>query len=68
MTMPADVAFPVPCWFLLRLTARKRTAADCTAWVCNVSEMTSGIGEVDRCGRGPAVGAPALCQRCAGPR
>lgn len=44
VTVPANVAFPVPCCYLLRLTARKRTIEDCTAWVRNVSEMTLGIG------------------------
>ena len=44
ITVPATTAFPVPCCYLLRLVARKRTVESCTAWVRNVSEMTLGIG------------------------
>jgi len=44
ITVSASVAFPVPCCYLLRLVARKRTIESCTPWVRNVSEMTLGIG------------------------
>ncbi len=44
VTVPAAEAFPVPCCYLLRLVARKRTIESCSAWVRNVSEMTLGIG------------------------
>lgn len=44
LTIPADVAFPIPCCYLLRLEAYKRTFESCTQNVRNISEMTLGIG------------------------
>ncbi|MFT4295073.1 MAG: hypothetical protein QM582_06635 [Micropruina sp.] len=44
LRIPTGRAFPVPCCYLLRLEAGKRTLENCTQWVRNVSEMTLGIG------------------------
>ena len=44
LTVPAHEAFPVPCCYLLRLEAYKRTLESCVQDVRNVSEMTLGIG------------------------
>ncbi len=44
LRIPARVAFPVPCCYLLRLEAGKRTLENCTQWVRNASEVTLGIG------------------------
>ena len=44
LTIPAKVAFPVPCCYLLRLEAYKRTLESCVQNVRNVSEITLGIG------------------------
>jgi hypothetical protein len=42
--IPTEVAFPVPCCYLIRLEASKRTLENCAQWVRNASEMTLGIG------------------------
>ncbi|MDQ7993596.1 MAG: hypothetical protein REI45_13070 [Propionicimonas sp.] len=44
LQVPTEVAFPVPCCYLLRLEAGKRTLENCAQWVRNASEMTLGIG------------------------
>jgi len=44
LRVPTEDAFPVPCCYLLRLEATKRTLENCVQWVRNVSEMTLGIG------------------------
>ena len=44
LKIATERAFPVPCCYLLRLEASKRTLEDCTQWVRNASEMTLGIG------------------------
>ena len=47
LTLPVETAFPVPCCYLLRLEARKRTLESCDTDVRNVSEMTLGVGVCD---------------------
>ena len=44
LTVPAAVAFPTPCCYLLRLESYKRTITNCVQNIRNVSEMTLGIG------------------------
>jgi len=44
LSIATEDAFPVPCCYLLRLEASKRTLENCVQWVRNVSEMTLGIG------------------------
>jgi hypothetical protein len=44
LQVPTEVAFPVPCCYLIRLEASKRTLENCAQWVRNASEMTLGIG------------------------
>ena len=44
LSIATEDAFPVPCCYLLRLEANKRTLENRAQWVRNVSEMTLGIG------------------------
>ena len=44
LSIPTEKAFPVPCCYLIRLEASKRTLENCAQWVRNASEMTLGIG------------------------
>ena len=44
LKIDTQVAFPIPCCYLIRLEASKRTLENCAQWMRNVSEVTLGIG------------------------